>query len=451
MAERKASPHNWETERSLLGGLLLDPDQLVEVRERVVAADFHKPAHEALYALMCELADAGQLPDTTLVLDEIARRGVAEAVGGAGYVAGLPGACPSVENLQGYGQRVHDHAVRRRLLLAAETVIDEVHSGRKPTQELLDTAEKSVFEISQLSGSRDWHPLSTVLDEQLEELRRRAEQPGDVTGVPTGFIDLDRKLAGLHAGQLIILAARPAMGKTAFALNIALQAAQRAGAAVGVFSLEMARQELVSRMLTSDAMVDGMRVRTGKLDDEDWRRLLVSSERLRELPIAIDDMSGLTISQLRSKARRLKAEYPDLKVLIIDYLQLMQGPSGSRESREQIISAISRGLKILAKELEITVIALSQLNRGLENRPNKRPIMSDLRESGAIEQDADVILFIYRDEVYNPDTTPDKGIAEIIIAKQRAGEIGTVRLTFVKEHTAFRNHTDRDGPVSGYY
>jgi replicative DNA helicase len=450
VAERKASPHNWETERSLLGGLLLDPDQLVEVRERVTAADFHKPAHEALYALMCELADAGQLPDTTLVLDEIARRGVAEAVGGAGYVAGLPGACPSVENLQGYGQRVHDHAVRRRLLLAAETVIDEVHSGRKPTQELLDTAEKSVFEISQLSGSRDWHPLSTVLEEQLEELRRRAEQPGDVTGVPTGFIDLDRKLAGLHAGQLIILAARPAMGKTAFALNIALQAAQRAGAAVGVFSLEMARQELVSRMLTSDAMVDGMRVRTGKLDDEDWRRLLVSSERLRELPIAIDDMSGLTISQLRSKARRLKAEYPDLKVLIIDYLQLMQGPSGSRESREQIISAISRGLKILAKELEITVIALSQLNRGLENRPNKRPIMSDLRESGAIEQDADVILFIYRDEVYN-EATADKGVAEIIIAKQRAGEIGTVRLTFVKEHTAFRNHTDRDGPVSGYY
>ncbi len=451
MAERKATPHNWETERALLGGLLLDPGQLVEVRERVTAPDFHKPAHESLYALMCALAETGQTPDTTLVLDEIARRSMSDACGGAGYVAGLPGACPSVENLQTYAHRVHDHAMRRRLVLAAEKIIDEVHDGQKPTQELLDVAERSVFEISQLSGQRDWHALSIVVDEQLLELQERARHPGEVTGIPTGFTDLDKKLAGLHSGQLIILAARPAMGKTAFVLNVALHAAQRGGVAVGIFSLEMARHELVGRMLTSEAMVHASNVRTGKLQEEDWRRLMEAGERLRTLPIAIDDMSGLTISQLRSKARRLKSEYPGLGLIIIDYLQLMTGTGGSKESREQVISTISRGLKILAKELGIAVIALSQLNRSLETRPNKRPIPSDLRESGAIEQDADVIMFIYRDEYYNPDTTPDKGIAEIIIAKQRAGETGTVKLTFIGEHTAFRNHTDREGPVGGYY
>ncbi len=446
MAERKASPHNWETERALLGGLLLDPSQLVEVRERVAPADFHRPAHEALYGLLCELGDAGQAPDTTLVLDELARRGLGEKCGGAGYVAGLPAACPSVENLAGYAARVADHAVRRRLLLAAESIIDQVQTGEKGTLELLDSAEQSVFALSQLSGPRDWHAISTVVDEQMVEIQSRAESPGEVTGLPTGFVDLDKKLAGFHPGQLVILAARPAMGKTAFALNLALNAAQRGGAAVGIFSLEMSRHELVGRMLCSEGRVDAGRVRTGRLGPDDWRNLVVASERVHALPMAIDDTSGLTIGQLRSKARRLKMEHPNLGLIVVDYLQLMQGTGGAKESREQVISTISRGMKILAKELGITVLALSQLNRSLESRTDKRPLPSDLRESGAIEQDADVIMFIYRDEIYNQDKSPDKGIAEIIVAKQRGGETGTVKLSFQGEFTLFQNLAMSYGP-----
>jgi replicative DNA helicase len=445
VAERKASPHNWETERALLGGVMLDPSQLLEVRERVASADFHRPAHEALFALLCELADAGQSPDTTLVLDELARRGNAEKVGGAGYVAGLPAACPSVENLGTYASRVADHAVRRRLVLAAQTIIDEVEAGEKPTTDLLDVAEREVFALSQATGARDWHAISTVVDEQLMEIQTRAERPGDVTGIPTGFTDLDRKLAGFHPGQLIILGARPAMGKTAFALNLALAAATRGGVAVGVFSLEMSRHELVGRMLCSDGRVDAGRVRTGRLSQDDWRRLMDAGERLHSLPIAIDDTSGLTVGQLRSKSRRLKSEHPNLGLIVVDYLQLMQGTGGAKESREQVISTISRGLKILAKELGITVVALSQLNRGLESRTDKRPMASDLRESGAIEQDADVIMFIYRDEIYKEDS-PDKGIAEIIVAKQRGGETGTVKLAFQGEFTLFQNLAPGHGP-----
>ncbi len=450
MAERKASPHNWETERSLLGGLLIDPDALAEVRERVDADDFHRPAHAVLYRLLCELSDARQKPDITLVLDEMERRGISDSAGGVAYVVELPAACPSVANLDSYAARVHDHAVRRRLQLAAQAVIAEVQAGEKPTADLLDSAEQSIFAVSKLSGPQDWHPLSEVVGEQIDIIRQRAENPGAVVGIPTGFVDLDRKLAGLHPGQLIILGARPAMGKTAFALNIALSAAQRGGVAVGIFSLEMSRQELVGRMLCSEARVDAGRVRTGQLDpDDDWRRLLDASERLHGLPIAIDDQSGLTVGQLRSKARRLKSLYPDLGLIVVDYLQLMQGTGGSKESREQVIANISRGMKILAKELQITVLALSQLNRGLESRTDKRPMASDLRESGAIEQDADVIMFIYRDEHYKPDTA-DKGIAEIIISKQRGGETGTVKLAFLGEFTLFQNLAARPDAGGGY-
>ncbi len=450
MADRKASPHNWETERSLLGGLLIDPSALAEIRERVDGADFHRPAHEALFVLLCELADARHVPDMTLVLDEIERRGMAERVGGVAYVVELPSACPSVANLDNYAARVHDHSVRRRLQLAAQAVIADVQAGELPTQELLDGAEQAIFAVSKLSGPQDWHPLAEVLDEQIMAIHKRAENPDAVVGIPTGFVDLDKKLAGLHPGQLIILGARPAMGKTAFALNIALSAAIRGNVAVGIFSLEMARQELVGRMLCSEARVDAGRVRTGRLDpDEDWRRLIDASERLHGLPMAIDDQSGLTVSQLKSKARRLKSLYPNLGLIVVDYLQLMQGTGGPKESREQVIATISRGMKILAKELQITVLALSQLNRGLESRTDKRPMASDLRESGAIEQDADVIMFIYRDEIYKPDTA-DKGIAEIIIAKQRGGETGTVRLAFLGEYTLFQNLAARVEGPGGY-
>ena len=445
-------PHNWETERALLGGLMLAPEQLLQVRESIVADDFHRPAHQHLYALLCALADAGAVPDTMVLLDEIERRGEAERVGGIAYVIALPQACPTVDNLEAYGRRVKEHAVRRQLLLAARQIEADIQEGVKDLGSLMDGAEKAVFEIANVTGTKSWHPLSNIIDEQILEIQHRASNPGEVTGVPTGFIDLDKKLAGLQRTDLIVLAARPAMGKTAFVLNLALNAALKGGVAVGMFSLEMSRHQLATRMLCSHARVDASLVRTGNLDpNEDWRRLIEASEVLHSLPILIDDTPGLTINQLRSKARRLKAEYPNLGLLIVDYLQLMTGTGGPKESRENVISNISRGMKILAKELQVPVMALSQLNRSLESRTDKRPMPSDLRESGAIEQDADVILFIYRDEVYTKEASAKKGIAEIIIAKQRSGPIGTVELAFLDKYILFQNLAGPSDTPSGYF
>jgi replicative DNA helicase len=452
-------PHNWETERSLLGGLLLDNQQLPEVLERIRAEDFHKPAHQLLFERMVQMSEAGRGCDLVAVLDEVARQPDPEKFGGVAYIAALPNACPSVENLSAYAQRVREHSVRRRLILAAREMIEDVQDGEKELTRLLDDAEKAIFDISQLSGSKDWHAISTLVDEQMLEIQRRQElmrelrrsgQSAFVTGVTTGFVDLDRMLAGLQRTDLVILAARPAMGKTAFALNIALAAAEKAGVGVGVFSLEMGRHQLVNRLLTAHARVDASKVRVGELDmSMDWPRLNEASDALHSLPFYVDDTPGLSIAQLRSKARRLKQECPHLGLIIIDYLQLMQGSGNPKESREQIISNISRGLKILAKDLQVPVVALSQLNRSLEARTDKRPMMSDLRESGAIEQDADVILFIYRDEVYNEDS-PDKGVAEIIVAKQRSGPIGTVKLAFLGQYTLFQNYADPGGVPGGY-
>ncbi|MFZ5478048.1 MAG: replicative DNA helicase [Myxococcota bacterium] len=384
-------PHNLETERSLLGGLLLDASQLGDVREKLKPDDFHRPWHQTLFRVMGEMSDAGITPDPTTVLDELERKNLTESCGGAAYVLGLPGACPSVENVEKYAELVKKHALRRNLHLAAQSIIEEVQRGEKDTDALLSESERLIFEIAQLSGPRDWHPLSVVVDEQMMAIQERSRRPGDVTGVPTGFVDLDRMLAGLQRTDLIVLAARPAMGKTAMVLNLALNGALRGHVAVGIFSLEMSRQQLVQRMLCSQARVDASKVRTGHLDPhEDWRQLVEAAEQLHALPILIDDTPGLTITQLRSKARRLKSEHPDLGLIIIDYLQLMQGTGGAKESRENVISTISRGLKILAKELEVPVIALSQLNRSLESRTDKRPLPSDLRE--CVTGDTKVVL-----------------------------------------------------------
>ena len=444
----KGVPHNWETERSLLGGMLLDSRQIPDLLERVGAADFARPNHRALFELLVQLQEAQGAVDIVSLLDEVEKRDGGEDLGGAAYLAGLPSACPSIDNLGVYAQRVRDHAVRRRLLEAAQAIVEDVNDGAADLPSLLDSAEKRIFEVAQLSGSRDWHPLATIVDEQLRAIEERASHPGEVTGIPTGFVDLDRMLSGLHGSDLLILAARPAMGKTALALNVAMNAAVGAGVGVGVFSLEMSRQQLVSRLLCADARVDAQRVRTGQVDGEDWRRLGAAADRLNQLRVFIDDTPGLTIAQLRSKARRLRTECPDLGLLVVDYLQLMQGTGGGKETRENAISAISRGLKILAKDLGIPVLALSQLNRSLESRADKRPLPSDLRESGAVEQDADVILFIYRDEVYNPDSA-DKGVAEIIVAKQRNGPIGKVKLAFLGQYTLFQNLAA--GEHDGYY
>ncbi len=451
-------PHSTEIERSLLGGLLLDPSQLPDVRELLTAEDLHRPQHQALLQLLIELAEVRGGYDFQLVLDEVSQRPEPEHYGGVAYIVALPNACPSVESVKLYAEKLRAYSVRRRLILAAWSIIDRASAGEDEIGTLVAEAEKSVFEVSQGTESRDWFGLAEVLREQLEVIEDRqalfeeARRTGTsvvVTGVTTGFADLDSRLAGLQKTDLIILAARPAMGKTALALNLALNAAQKGGAAVGVFSLEMSRQQLVTRLLTAEAQVDASKVRIGDLNREDFDRLHTAAEALQRLSLYIDDAPGLTMPALRSKARRLKAEHPELGLLIIDYLQLMQGSGNAKESREQVISNISRGLKILAKELQIPVIALSQLNRSLEARTDKRPMMSDLRESGAIEQDADIILFIYRDEVYNPES-PDKGIAEVIIAKQRSGPIGTVKLAFLGQFTLFRNYADPETVPDGY-
>ncbi len=432
------SKQGWETERALLGGLLLDPGQLGEVAERLSPAAFSRPPHENLFALLLELQERDVSADIVTVLDEIGRR-QAKDYDGVAYVAALPGACPSVENLGTYAERVREASVRRRLVEAANHIVEVVKNEPKDLPTLLDEAERSIFDISQLSGRTDWHELSTVIDEQFMAIQARASASGELVGVTTGFYDLDRMLAGLHKGTLVILAARPAMGKTALALNMAVAAA--AHGPVGIFSLEMSRQELASRILCSVSEVDAERVRRGNLDAADWRRLTEGVERMHALPIEIDDTPGLTISQLRSKARRLITKRRDISLIIVDYLQLMQGTGGAKESRENVISNISRGLKILSKELQVPVLALSQLNRSVEARADKRPLPSDLRESGAIEQDADVILFIYRDDHYDK-TSPDRGLAEVIVSKQRAGSTGTVKLVFDGKYTLFRNYAD---------
>jgi replicative DNA helicase len=433
-------------ERALLGGLLKDPGQLGEVAELLSPSAFSRPPHENLFALMLELQERKVYGDLTVVIDEMGRREPKD-YDGVAYVAALPDACPSVENLVHYAERVREASVRRRLVEAARRIVEVVRNEPKDLPTLLDEAERAIFDVTQLSGRSDWHELSTVIDEQFVAIQQRATAPDHVVGVSTGFYDLDRMLAGLHKGTLNILAARPAMGKTALALNMAMAAASVG--AVGIFSLEMSRQELASRILCAVSKVDAGRVRTGKLVASDWSRLTEGVEGMRALPIEIDDTPGLTISQLRSKARRLITKRRKISLLVVDYLQLMQGTGGAKESRENIISNISRGLKILSKELEVPILALSQLNRSLESRTDKRPLPSDLRESGAIEQDADVIMFIYRDELYNKDT-PDQGIAEVIVAKQRAGATGTVKLVFDGKYTLFRNYdADRSG-VGGY-
>jgi replicative DNA helicase len=433
-------PHNIDTERSLLGGALLAESViLAEIREVLAPRDFFAPRHQMLFETILRLADSGITPDVTTVLDDLMLRHDLERHGGVAYITALPQACSSVENLGAYALRVKEHSQRRHLLLAARKIEEDVQAGVKDLAELMDGAEREVFSITAMSGSQDWYTVEAIAAENLLELTKRSNNPGVVTGIPTGFADLDHKLAGLHRTDFIVIAARPAMGKTAFVLNMMVNAAIAEDICVGMFSLEMSRHQLVMRMVAGQSRVDAGRMRTGQLDVEDWRRLGEGTDVIASLPILIDDTPGLTISQLRGKARRMKAAYPKLGMIVVDYIQLMQGSGGAKESRENVISNISRGLKMLAKELNIPVIGLSQLNRSLESRTDKRPMPSDLRESGAIEQDADIILFIYRDEVYNKEASAKKGVAEIIIAKQRSGPIGTVELAFLDKYVLFQN------------
>jgi replicative DNA helicase len=441
----KQPPHSVEAEQSVLGGLLIDNTAWDKIADAVSESDFYRQDHRLVFGAVAALIEHNKAADVISVAETLRLAGELDNAGGISYIGGLAHNTPSSANIRLYAEIVRERSVMRRLAEVGAQISESAFTpGGRSMQELLDEAERRVFEIAE-SGSRskqgfhDLKPLLTQVVERIEELYNR-DSATEVTGVPTGFVDVDRMTSGLQPGDLVIIAGRPSMGKTAFALNIAEHVALAEKQAVAVFSMEMGGTQLAMRLLGSVGRLDHHKIRTGRLQDEDWPRLTDALGQLDGARIFIDETAALNALELRARARRLYRQCGGLGLVVVDYLQLMSA-SSQGENRATEISEISRSLKALAKELNIPVVALSQLNRGLEQRPNKRPVMSDLRESGAIEQDADVILFIYRDEVYNPDT-PDKGKAEIIIGKQRNGPIGKVDLTFLGVYTRFENFAD---------
>ena len=433
----QAPPRDSGAERAVLGAILLNPDTLDQVLEhRLQTSDFSQPAHRLLFDCFTDLAREGKAVDVVTVTGHLEGRAKLDAIGGFGYLNGLSSAVPSIANLPHYVSVVQEKAMLRRLLTITHEISEGVYSGENSAEANLEAAEAKIFALRDDRGGNRMASIGEVVTEVYSTLKERAENPTDVTGIPTRFRDLDVLLAGLQKSDLIILAARPAMGKTAFALNLVTAAALHSDSSVAVFSLEMAKEQLATRMLTSEGRISGSRMRTGQLLNDDWPPLMEAAERLSEARVFIDDTPAVTVSHIRSKCRRVAAQH-GLDLVVIDYLQLMRG-DGSEHSREQEISSISRGLKGLAKEMKIPVVALSQLNRGVEQRADKRPLMSDLRESGAIEQDADIIMFLYRDEVYNK--SPDnQGLAEVLVRKQRNGNIGEVDLAWRGEYARFEN------------
>jgi replicative DNA helicase len=438
----KLPPHSLEAEQSVLGGLLLDNEAADKVGDVLADADFYSEAHRLIYQHILRLVADGKPADVVTVSESLTSSQKLDYVGGLAYLGLLVGNVPTAANIRHYAQIVRDRSILRQLAATAGDIADAAYNplGRS-AKEVLDQAEAKVLHIAE-QGSRGAQQVVTIgallagVVDRIEVLYNR-DDPSDVTGVPTGFSDLDRMTSGMQPGDLVVVAGRPSMGKTSLALNIGEHVALAAGLPVVVFSMEMGASQLALRLIGSVGRLDQHKLRTGRLAAEDWEKLTGALGRLNEAPILIDETPALNAIEVRSRARRLMKTYGKLGLVIVDYLQLMQA-STSGENRATEISEISRSMKSLAKELKVPVMALSQLNRSLEQRPNKRPVMSDLRESGAIEQDADVILFIYRDEVYNPETQ-DKGVAEIIIGKQRNGPIGTVRLTFLGEYTRFEN------------
>jgi replicative DNA helicase len=446
IAKLRLPPNSVEAEQSVLGGLLLDNAAWDRIADLVRADDFYRFDHRLIYAAISKLIERNRPADVVTVFEQLQSEGKAQEAGGLQYLNALAQETPSAANIRRYSEIVRDRAILRRLITVSDEIATSALSTQgKETRQILDEAESKVFQISEdgargQTGFQDIQGLLGQVLTRVDELFNR-DNGSDITGTPSGFADMDRMTSGLQPGDLVIVAGRPSMGKTAFSLNIAEHVGVDQGLPVAVFSMEMGGTQLAMRMLCSVGRIDQQRVRSGRLIDEDWTRLTTAMQKMQDAQIFIDETPALNSLELRARSRRLARQYGGkLGLIVIDYLQLMSGSSssGSGENRATEISEISRSLKALAKELNCPVIALSQLNRSLEQRPNKRPIMSDLRESGAIEQDADVILFIYRDEVYNPDSA-DKGTAEIIIGKQRNGPIGTVRLTWVGPLTKFEN------------
>ena len=433
---KRILPHSVEAEQSVIGSMIMDKEAIVTASEIVSEDDFYNKQYGILFQAMVDLNEEGKPVDLVTLQNRLKEMAAPPEVSSLEFVRDLISAVPTSANVKYYATIVAEKATLRKLIRTNEEVINSCYLGKDSLELILDEAEKNIFKITQKRNTGEYVPIKQVVLNAMEQIERASKHRGDVTGVPTGFHDLDYKTAGFQPSDLILVAARPSMGKTAFVLNIAQHVAFKKNMAVAVFSLEMSKEQLVNRLFSLESKVDSHHIRTGNLSDQEWEMLIESAGVIGRSNLIIDDTPGISIAELRSKCRKYKMDH-DLKMIIIDYLQLMSG-SGRSDSRQQEVSDISRALKALARELNVPVIALSQLSRAVEQRPEHRPMLSDLRESGAIEQDADVVMFIYRDDYYNKDTDR-KGIAEIIIAKQRNGEIGTVELAWLPSYTQFAN------------
>ena len=440
---KRVMPHSIEAEQSVVGAMLMDKDAITAASEMISGSDFYQSAYGVIFDSMVELFNEGKPVDLITLQERLREKEVPAEIASLEFVRDLVTAVPTSANIKYYAQIVADKSMMRRLIKLNEEIENVCYAGKEPLEAVLEKTEKSVFELLQRRNTGDYVPIRQVVLNALERIEKASKNKGTVTGIPTGFIDLDYKLSGLQPSDLILVAARPSMGKTAFVLNIAQYVAFKKKKSVAIFSLEMSKEQLVNRLFSLESQVDAQALRTGNMKDSDWEKLIEGAGIIGQSQLIIDDTPCISVSELRSKCRKYMLENV-LDLFIIDYLQLMTGSIGrSSESRQQEISEISRSLKGLARELNVPVIALSQLSRAVEGRPDKRPMLSDLRESGAIEQDADVVMFIYRDEYYNKDSEYKKQ-AEIIIAKQRNGPVGTVHLAWLGEYTKFANLSRQD-------
>ena len=434
---KRVMPNSLEAEQSVIGSMIMDQDAIVTAMEILLQEDFYHKQYGILLDAMIKLYSSGQPVDLVTLQNKLKEKDVPQEVSSLEFVGELVRAVPTSANVKYYCNIVKENSMKRKLIRVTEEIENECYAGKESLESVLDKTEHDIFALLSSRTGGDYVPIRQVVMNALEKIEKASQQDGNVTGIPTGFIDLDYRTAGLQPSDLVLIAARPSMGKTAFVLNIAQYVAFHENMCTAIFSLEMSKEQLVNRLFSLESRVDAQALRTGNLSDADWAKLVEGAGIIGDSELIIDDTPGISISEMRSKCRKYKLEH-DLKLIIIDYLQLMSGSGRSTDSRQQEISDISRSLKALARELNVPVLALSQLSRAVEQRPDHRPMLSDLRESGAIEQDADVVMFIYRDDYYNKDTEL-KGISEIIIAKQRNGPIGTVNLAWLPEYTKFAN------------
>ena len=434
---KKVLPHSIDAERAVIGSMIMDKDALMTASEILVPEDFYGKQYGILFEAMVEMQSQAKPVDLVTLQEKLKEKDVPPELASMDFARDLLQEIPTSANIRHYSEIVHEKSILRKLIKINDEISNACYSGRENIEDILETTEKSIFNLVQNRGSSDYTPIKEIVISALDKIEAAAKMHGSVTGVPTGFIDLDYKTTGLQPSDLILIAARPSMGKTAFVLNLAEHVVFKKNIPAAIFSLEMSKEQLINRLLSQESRVDAQAIRTGRIPDQDWDKLIKSANVIAESGLIIDDTPSISISELRSKCRKYKLE-KKIGLVMIDYLQLMTA-GGRTESRQQEISDISRALKSLARELNVPIIALSQLSRAVEKRDDKRPMLSDLRESGAIEQDADVVMFLYRDDYYNPETTEEKGVAEVIIAKQRNGPIGKIKLAWLPNFTKFVN------------